>query len=155
MAIGKMTAILLVLTFLALPVLADTPPLPDKERCPVCGMFVAPYPNWIAVVQFKDDTKAYFDGPKDMFTYLADLNKYNPGAKLADISGVFVTDYYNVELRPVSEVYFVSGSDVLGPMGEEYVALRNSAEVKSFMRDHGGKKVLTYKEHQLIETEVE
>ena len=25
-----------------------------KDRCPVCGMFVAKYPDWVAEIIFKD-----------------------------------------------------------------------------------------------------
>jgi hypothetical protein len=33
-----------------------------KERCPVCGMYVAPYPHWIASITFQDGTSVYFGG---------------------------------------------------------------------------------------------
>ena len=42
------------------------PPGPNVI-CPVCGMFVAKYPEWIAAVVFKDGHAHYFDGAKDMF----------------------------------------------------------------------------------------
>ncbi|MGQ9653410.1 MAG: nitrous oxide reductase accessory protein NosL, partial [Thermodesulfobacteriota bacterium] len=33
-----------------------------KDKCPVCGMFVAKYPDWTAQVLFKDGRSVFFDG---------------------------------------------------------------------------------------------
>ena len=41
----------------------------DKDKCPVCGMFVAKYPGFLAQIQFRDGSIAFFDGPKDFFKY--------------------------------------------------------------------------------------
>jgi hypothetical protein len=51
-----------------------------RDTCPVCGMFVAPYPYWVATVLWRDGTAVHFDGAKDFFKYLLDLKKYEPGA---------------------------------------------------------------------------
>ncbi|HYG70620.1 MAG TPA: nitrous oxide reductase accessory protein NosL, partial [Anaeromyxobacteraceae bacterium] len=50
---------------------ADPAPGP-RERCPVCGMFVAKYPEWLASLRLRDGTVAWFDGPKDLARYLRD-----------------------------------------------------------------------------------
>ena len=47
----------------------------DRDRCPVCGMFVAGFPEWNAEIIYRGGTYRVFDGPKDMFKYLADLKK--------------------------------------------------------------------------------
>lgn len=49
-----------------------------KDLCPVCGMLVSKYPNWVAVVTWKDGHAHFFDGAKDMFKFLGDLAKYAP-----------------------------------------------------------------------------
>ncbi len=50
-----------------------------KDTCPVCGMFVALYPDWVATVLYQDGHAHHFDGAKDLFKYLLDLPKYAPG----------------------------------------------------------------------------
>ena len=56
------------------------PVKPDKkEKCPVCGMFVYKYPDWVGEIIFNDGSTAFFDGAKDLFKYYFDLKKYNPG----------------------------------------------------------------------------
>jgi hypothetical protein len=81
------------------PAGADGPGLAKpahKDKCPVCGMFVAKYPDWVAALAFKDGTLRYFDGPKDLFKFLLDLKQYAPGKGQSDIDRFIVTDYYAV-----------------------------------------------------------
>ena len=49
-----------------------------KDTCPVCGMFVSLYPDWVATVLYKDGHAHHFDGAKDLFKYLLNLPKYAP-----------------------------------------------------------------------------
>src|SRR4030042_3578173 len=69
-----------------------------KDKCPVCGMFVAKYPDWLCQILFKDGTNVFFDGAKDMFRYSLNLQKYNPSKKIFDIDTIYVTDYYSLNL---------------------------------------------------------
>jgi nitrous oxide reductase accessory protein NosL len=136
----------------AVSALAAVPPQPGaKDRCPVCGMFVAPYHDWVATIEFRDGTRFYFDGPKDLFVCFFDLPTYRKGAGLADIAGVYVTEYYSTELVEAREVFFVTGSDVLGPMGQELVPVRGWEAAATFRRDHGGQRVLTFNGSELVE----
>lgn len=115
-----------------------------KDLCPVCGMLVSKYPNWVAVVTWKDGHAHFFDGAKDMFKFLGDLAKFAPGHRQEDITGIYVTDFYNLERIDARKAYFVSGSDVLGPMGHEFVPLANKADADDFLKDHKGKKLYTF-----------
>ena len=40
-----------------------------ESRCPVCGMFVAKYPQWLAQINMSDGYAEFFDGVKDMLAY--------------------------------------------------------------------------------------
>jgi len=94
----------------------------------------------------REGTYAVFDGLKDMFKYYFDLAGYQKGKTVDDIEGIYVTEYYTTKLMPAGEVYFVTGSDVLGPMGRELVPVRGDADSGEFMRDHDGEKRLTFQE---------
>lgn len=122
-----------------------------KDRCAVCGMFVAPYPNWVALIEFRDGTRAFFDGPKDLFIYFFDLSKYRPGASPEDISGIYVTEYYTTRQLKAEEVFFVPGSDVIGPMGNELVPVAGMDNAETFKRDHRGSKIMKFDGKGLIE----
>ena len=95
-----------------------------KDRCAVCGMFVAPYPDWVAAVVFRDGTVAYFDGPKDMFRYVFAVETFDSSRKPDQIQSLWATEYYPTTLMPAADLFFVVGSDVLGPMGHELVPVR-------------------------------
>lgn len=116
------------------------------DKCPVCGMFVAKYPDFIAQVVFKDGTNAFFDGVKDLMKYYFDLAKYNPLKKSEDIAGIFVMDYYNLKLIDGLAACYVLGSDVYGPMGKELMPFQDEAAAKEFKVDHKGTAILSFKD---------
>ncbi|MCK4974599.1 MAG: nitrous oxide reductase accessory protein NosL [Sulfurimonas sp.] len=107
------------------------------EKCPVCGMFVYKYPKWVAQI-FYQDIHYSFDGVKDMMKYYFN-NKKN-------ISKILVTDYYSQESINALKAYFVIGSDVYGPMGDELIPFKSQEEAKTFSMDHKGLKVLKFDE---------
>ncbi len=115
-----------------------------RDKCPVCGMFITKYPDWISLILFKDGTRAFFDGPKDMFKYLFDVKKYNPTKNAEDIESIWVTDYYALSPIPAKNAWYVLGSDVFGPMGRELIPLGKEAEAKEFLKDHKGKRILRF-----------
>ncbi|MFZ2161406.1 MAG: nitrous oxide reductase accessory protein NosL [Sideroxyarcus sp.] len=115
-----------------------------KDLCPVCGMLVSKYPNWIAVVRYRDGHAHFFDGAKDMFKYLHDLPKYAPGHSREDIAGMHVTEFYGLSKVDAHKAFYVIGSDVLGPMGHEFVPLEMRADAEEYLKDHKGKQILTF-----------
>jgi nitrous oxide reductase accessory protein NosL len=117
-----------------------------RDKCPVCGMFVAKYPDFVARIVFKDGSLAFFDGAKDMFKYYFNLSKYNPKAKRTDISSIHVTDYYGLTYIDGLKAYYVQGSDIYGPMGKELLPFEKEGEAKEFMKDHKGKMLLRFQE---------
>jgi nitrous oxide reductase accessory protein NosL len=127
------------------PASAPKGPVP-KGNCAVCGMYVANFPDWAAVVSFKDGTQAWFDGPKDLFNYLLDLKQYAPKRRSGDIAAIQVKDYYGLKHMDGRKAFFVTGSDVLGPMGKELVPFATEAAARDFLRDHKGQRILTFQE---------
>lgn len=118
-------------------------PAPDA-KCPVCGMFVAKYTDWVVSLTFKDSTTVFFDGPKDMFTYYLNMKKYSPSRRAADLVSITVKDYY--ELKPVDgkKAFFVIGSDIYGPMGKELIPFRKESDAREFLKDHKGKRIMGF-----------
>jgi nitrous oxide reductase accessory protein NosL len=125
---------------------SDTSPLKPgpKDKCPVCGMFVAKYPDWVAALVFSDGSTVFFDGVKDMMKYYFQMAKYAPGKTAADIRAVHVTDYYRLQLIDGRKAFYVVGGDVYGPMGRELIPFEKEAGAQEFMKDHKGKDVLPF-----------
>jgi len=115
-----------------------------KDKCPVCGMFVAKYPDFIVVVFLKDNTRAFFDGVKDMMKYYFNVNKYAPGKTVGDIGAVHVMDYYTANPIDGFKAFYVSGSDVYGPMGRELIPFEKKEDAEEFVKDHSGKAILGF-----------
>ena len=146
----RLLLFLILITLLISSAFAQTPPAPDdKARCEVCGMFVAPFPHWIAALEMTDGQRFYFDGPKDLFKYYNDLGQYQPGATQSDVA-LFVTEYYTARLMSATEVFFVAGSDVLGPMGIELVPVAGREAAETFRIDHKGTGLMRFDGLELL-----
>ena len=130
----------LLLTFSLLsPVWGEGLQLPApgaKETCPVCGMFVALYPDWTATVLYQDGHAHHFDGAKDLFKYLLNLPKYAPGHQQADIAAIGVTRCVFGQVQQILEqvlgsiemvgvaVFIEHGRGPVGIEGDEHAADR-------------------------------
>ncbi|MBF0471387.1 MAG: nitrous oxide reductase accessory protein NosL [Gammaproteobacteria bacterium] len=138
------SALILSLAVTAAPL--DLPPPAADATCPVCGMFVAKYPEWIATVEYLDGHLHHFDGAKDLFKYLQNLQHWAPGHRLEDIRAIGVTEYYGLTLIDARSAYFVLGSDLLGPMGHELIPFVSEEEAAEFLKDHHGKRIVVFNE---------
>lgn len=144
----------LLLTLWAALAAAQMPPKPGpKDLCPVCGMLVSKYPNWVATMVYKDGHAHHFDGAKDMFKYWFDPPKYVANHSQDMVKSIWVTEYYGLQKVDARKAFYVIGSDVLGPMGHEFVPLASKADAEDFIKEHKGKQVLTFdqvtKEHPI------
>jgi copper chaperone NosL len=128
----RLLASLLLATWVVLAT-AQTPPKPGaKDLCPVCGMLVSKYPNWVATIVYKDGHAHHFDGAKDMFKFWHEPAKYAAGHKREDMVAIRVTDFYNLQPVDARKAFYVIGSDVLGPMGHELVPLATQGGCRRF-----------------------
>lgn len=64
----------------------------------------------------------------------------SPGAGGRD---AWVTEYYTQQRLPVSQVFFVAGSDVTGPMGQALVPIAGREAPEQFLKDHPGSRIYT------------
>jgi len=120
--------------------------VPEKTKCPVCGMFVARYPNWACEVETKDGQHYYFDGVKDMMKFYFDPERYHVKQTSGQFAAVRVSDYYNLGSMDAQKAWYVIGSNVYGPMGDELIPFRTREEAETFSKDHFGKSVVSFEE---------
>ncbi|MEA3331333.1 MAG: nitrous oxide reductase accessory protein NosL [Campylobacterota bacterium] len=122
----------------------------EDEKCPVCGMFTYKYPRWAAQIFYKHNDHEHhysFDGVKDMMKFYFDpmaWGNYKTSTR-ENISNMLVTDYYSQKAIDPRTAYFVIGSDVYGPMGNELIPFANESDAKSFYMDHRGTKIIQFK----------
>jgi nitrous oxide reductase accessory protein NosL len=113
----------------------------EKEKCPVCGMFVYKYPDWISATLMSNGEIFYYDGAKDMFRHI----KEHGNGKVQIISA-WVTEYYALRMIDAKGAFYVLGSDIYGPMGHELIPFVTKEDAEEFMADHKGKRILRYHE---------
>jgi nitrous oxide reductase accessory protein NosL len=136
--LGSIFVLVLASTAIAIDIRKTGP----KDKCPVCGMFVAKYPDFAAQIQFRDGLTFHFDGAKDLFKFYLNVPRYTPGREPADIVAVFVTNYYDLAMIDGLSAYYVVGSDVYGPMGRELIPFTRKSEARDFLKDHKGKSII-------------
>lgn len=141
---NRRLAILMLCVWAALAAAQPVPKPGQKDLCPVCGMLVSKYPNWVATIIYKDGHVHHFDGAKDLFKFWHDPPKYAAGHSREQITRLVVTDYYNLQPVDAKTAFYVIGSDVLGPMGHEFVPLASQADAEEFMKEHKGKRTLRF-----------
>ena len=118
----------------------------SQERCSICGMFVAKYPNWLTQIHYdKLGQTNFFDGVKDMMTFYFNPERYEGPPKEA-IKNIYVKDYYSLNWLSAKDAFYVLGSDVYGPMGHELIPFESKDAAESFSKDHHGKEILTFGE---------
>ena len=115
-----------------------------ETRCSVCGMFVAKYPNWLALIHYDDPLQTrFFDGPKDMLVFYFNPEQYGGPAR-ETIKDILVKDYYSLNWLSAKDAFYVIGSDIYGPMGHELIPFASKEAADSFLKDHHGQEVLTF-----------
>lgn len=117
----------------------------QDEKCPVCGMFAYKYPRWVAVFGELDDSdRLVFDGVKDAMKFYFNHEKY--GFKEFKFKKGYVTDYYTGNMIDLKDAFYVVGSDVLGPMGDELIPFLNESDARAFKLEHRGKDIFRFDE---------
>lgn len=119
--------------------------VPRDGKCPVCGMFVAKFPKWVAAIKIDEHTH-YFDGVKDMMKFYLSPIKFEHNHKNSDISKMIVTDYYSLNAIDAKNAFYVFGSNIYGPMGEELIPFEKESQAKDFLNSHFGKKILKFED---------
>ncbi|WP_324172860.1 nitrous oxide reductase accessory protein NosL [Sulfurimonas sp.] len=112
------------------------------DKCPICGMYVYKYPKWISQIYYNEKYFS-FDGVKDMMKYYFE---YREG-----ITEMLVRDYYSLKVLDARDAYFVVGSDVYGPMGNEFISFEKENEAKAFSIDHKGMNVMKFEDINIEE----
>lgn len=109
----------------------------SEVRCKHCGMKIDPASPWRADLVAADGTATSFDTPR------CALTSWRSGKSQA--TEIRVQDYYDRRWRSGSELRFVVGGDVVGPMGPDLVPI-DPAQASKFIQDHGADRALRLEE---------
>lgn len=108
-----------------------------EARCKHCGMRIDPTSAWRAELIGEDGKVTAFDTPR------CALTSWRTGTTPAKT--IRVQEYYDRQTRDGSELRFVIGGDVVGPMGPDLVPV-DPARSSKFIQDHGADRALKLEE---------
>ncbi|MGD9137474.1 MAG: nitrous oxide reductase accessory protein NosL [Desulfobacterales bacterium] len=116
-----------------------------EDRCPMCAMQVSKYPNFVCAIQLIDGRTFYFCSAGCMIRSWIQPEIFL-GVEREKLRRSVVQDYFTGEQVSGGLVFWVAGSDVIGPMGPALVPLKSVAHLETFKRRHGAKTVFRLSE---------
>ncbi len=111
-----------------------------EDRCPVCGMKVAEHAKFSSAIQLTDGTTYYFCGTGCMLRSWLHPEIFL-AADRSRLQTPLVKEYFTGKQVDGREVFWVAGSDVVGPMGPALVPVMDEKALEAFKRRHGGQAV--------------
>ena len=121
----------------------------DKNTsCLVRHIKVYKAPKWVAKIEVRNGKTVYFSSPKSMFEFYHRPGKwFDVGVKRErDFNKIVVTDYATTEPINAEDAFFVYGSSVTSPAGDDLVPFESESEAKKFAKAFSGKRILKFDE---------
>jgi nitrous oxide reductase accessory protein NosL len=121
----------------------------DKDTISIVRqMKVAKYPDWIAKIELTNGKKLFFISPKSMMEFYHQPGKwYDIGVKSeSDFKEILVTDYSTKRPIKAKGAFFIYGSNVTSPAGDDLVTFNSYAAAEEFSKKHNGKRILNFRE---------
>lgn len=109
----------------------------SETRCPVCGMYPARYPEHHCQLSTADGTHHHFCSSQCLIHFTAAPEKY--GEKAVKVKSVWMVPSPDFGYEYAMGLYYLVGSDMMGPMGREALAYRSKAAAESAAKEHGGR----------------
>ena len=121
----------------------------DKNTtCLVRHLKLYKHPKWVAKIEVGNGKVVYFCSPKSMFEFYFQPGKwYEIGVKKEeDFKKIIVTDFNTLKPINAKKAYFVYGSKVISPAGDDLVAFSSKKDAKEFVREYGGTRIFSFDE---------
>ncbi len=115
------------------------------DRCPVCAMRPIKYPRFAAAIQLRNGTTFYFCSPGCMLKAWLQPMIFL-ASRTEALERPVAQDYFSGEPVDARQVFWIAGSDVIGPMGPALVPLRESSHLDAFRRRHGAERIFRLEE---------
>ena len=122
---------------------AQSVEIESHKKCPLCSMYPARYPKFNCQIVFKDGGYEAFDSTIGLLVFLNFPDK--TGLKLKPVAGVYFKDYLKGGWLEADKAYFVTGSDIRGPMGIQFLPVDSEQAAANLKKQANGKDVVHYK----------
>ena len=94
----------------------------SHKECPLCGMYPSRYPQFNCQLIFKDGTYEAFDSAAGLLVYMFFSDKIGINPK--PVERIYFKHYLNGSWLEGYKSFFVIGSEIMGPMGIEFLTCR-------------------------------
>jgi len=115
----------------------------SHKKCPLCGMYPARYPKFNCQIVFKDGSYEAFDSAIGLLVYLHFPDK--TGLKLKPVAGVYFKDYLKGGWLEADKTFFVTGSEIRGPMGIQFLPVDSEPAAEKLKKQAKGKDIIHFK----------
>ena len=119
----------------------------DKNTtCLVRKFKVYKEPRWVSKISVRNGKTVYFSSPKSMFEFYFRPGKwFEVGVKSErDFSDIVVTDYATSKPINAETAYYVYGSNVTSPAGDDLVPFATKEAADKFSKEHNGHRVMSF-----------
>ena len=116
--------------------------------CLVRHLKVYKDPQWVAKIELKNGKKVFFSSPKSMFEFYFRPGKwYDVGVKDEnDFKDILVTDFETLKPVKAKGAFYIYGTNVSGPAGDDLIAFDSYAAAEKFSKEHNGKRILGFRD---------
>jgi len=137
--------ILILIVFIGLPggVSAQPEKIEVHKECPLCGMYPARYPQFNCQIVFTDGSYEAFDSAIGLLVYL--LFPDNTEIKLKPITKIYFKDYLKENWLEADKTFFVTGSEIMGPMGVEFLPVDSEQAATALKKQEKGQDIIHFK----------
>ena len=121
----------------------------DKETtCLVRQMKVYKDPTWFAKIELNNGKKVFFSSPKSMFEFYFRPGKwFDVGVKSEkDFKDILVTDFKTLKAVKAKGAFFIYGTNVVGPAGDDLIPFDSYADAEEFSKKHNGKRIMGFRD---------
>jgi len=121
----------------------------DKNTtCLVRKFLLYKDPKWVAKIEIRNGKTVYFSSPKSLFEFYHRPGKwFEAGVKSErDFSQIVVTDYNTLKAIDAEHAFFVYGSRVISPAGDDLVAFASKEDAEAFSKAYSGKRIFKFDE---------
>jgi len=104
------------------------------------------YPSWVSKIKLSSGKELLFSSPKSMFElYFRPGRWYDLNIKKeSDFLQLIVTDFNTLKPIDAKGAFYVYGSKMIAPSGDDLPAFSSYNEAKKFMKKYNGSRVLSF-----------
>jgi len=114
----------------------------------VRNMKVYKDPKWVSKIELKNGKKLFFVSPKSMIEFYQQPGKwFDIGVNSEDdFKDILVTDFKTLEVVKAKGAFYVYGSNVISPAGDDLVAFDSYKAAEEFAAKYNGKRIFGFRE---------